>query len=77
MLPNDPLYFSCVMKSSNYAVSPLVAVFPLSCAGRVMFHVLNTSLVALTHGDVALCVIMITSQPHEPPHVPLAHKAEK
>lgn len=37
MLPNDPPYFSCVMKSSNYAVSPLVAVFSLSWAGRVMF----------------------------------------
>lgn len=42
-----------------------------------MFYTLDTSLVAPPHRAAVLRVMVITSQPRMPPHVPLAHEAEK
>lgn len=53
MLSKHPPYFSCVMACSNYAIFLLVTVLSTPSAGRVIFHVLNTSIIVMTNSAVA------------------------
>lgn len=50
-----PPYFSCAMPSFNYAV--FLPCDSLPSAGRVIFHVLNTSVVVMTHSAVASVLV--------------------